>query len=140
MGLGLGLGLGLGFRVRVGVRVKAKVRVRTLRIHFMNFGSLRLVVVITDFVCRRFAEVLGCEESSLKECAKKKTLQEIIDAQIQIYPKEHVLTFCPVVDGYFLPGTGQTFDPSFSDRNISLFYNLVYMKKACYYKRFTLWN
>lgn len=66
---------------------------------FIDFGSLRLVVLITDFVSRRFAQVLGCDESSLKECAKKKTFQEIIDAQIQIYPKEHVLSFCPVVDG-----------------------------------------
>ena len=63
------------------------------------------MVLITDFVSRRLAQLLGCDESSLKECAKKKTLQEIIDAQIQICPKEHVLSFCPVVDGYFLPGT-----------------------------------
>ena len=74
---------------------------------YLPLGRLvvRLVVLITDFVSRRFAQSLGCDESSLKECAKKKTFQEIIDAQIQIYPKEHVLSFCPVVDGYFLPGT-----------------------------------
>ncbi|XP_073242488.1 acetylcholinesterase-like [Porites lutea] len=56
-----------------------------------------------DSVARHFAKLLGCDESSLKQCAKKKTFQEITDAQSQIYPKEHVLTFCPVVDGYFLP-------------------------------------
>ena len=71
----------------------------------------RLVVLITDFVSRRFAQLLGCDEPSLKECAKKKTFQEIIDVQIQIYPKEHVLSFCPVVDGYFLPGTGKNVRP-----------------------------
>ena len=69
------------------------------------------MVLITDFVSRRFAQLLGCDESPLKECAKKKTFREIIDAQIQIYPKEHVLSFCPVVDGYFLPGTGMSVRP-----------------------------
>ena len=69
----------------------------------MNLTNLRFF--------RRFAKLLGCDESSLKECAKKKTFQEIIDAQSQIYPKEHVVTFCPVVDGYFLPGTEMNCTP-----------------------------
>ena len=66
---------------------------------------LALLIKIKDFVFRRFAQSLGCDFSSLKECAKKKTFQEIVDAQTEIYPLEGALSFGPVLDGYFLPGT-----------------------------------
>ena len=47
---------------------------------------------------------MGCDVSSLKECAKKKTLQEILKAQLNVTSELNFLPFAPVVDGYFLPG------------------------------------
>ena len=57
---------------------------------------------------RRFAKALGCDVSSLKECAKKKSVQEILSAQLKVFSEPNFLSFAPVVDGYFLPGTMQT--------------------------------
>ena len=80
--------------------------------NFYSFHYKNLTMNLTNLrFFRRFAKLLGYDESSLKQCAKKKTFQEITDAQSQIYPKEHVLTFCPVVDGYFLPGTEMNVRP-----------------------------
>lgn len=66
---------------------------------------LALLIRINDFIFRRFAQLVGCDFSSLKECAKRKTFQEIVDAQAKIYPQEGALSFGPVLDGYFLSGT-----------------------------------
>jgi len=52
---------------------------------------------------RSFAEAVGCDMSSLKECAKKKSVKEILSAQLKVFLEPNFLPFAPVVDGYFLP-------------------------------------
>ncbi len=42
--------------------------------------------------------------NSLKACVKTKSVQEVLDAQLQVFSKPILLSFGPVVDGYFLPG------------------------------------
>ena len=88
----------------------------SLALHSINrlfqFSTLlALLIKINDFVFRRFAQLVGCDFSSLKECAKRKTFQEIVDAQTKIYPQEGALSFGPVLDGYFLPGTEMNIKP-----------------------------
>jgi len=56
-----------------------------------------------NFRARSFAKAIGCEITSLKDCAKQKTVQEILDAQIKISLQLYFLSMAPVVDGYFLP-------------------------------------
>ena len=54
---------------------------------------------------RRFAEAVGCDDIySLKACAKKKSVQEILSAQNKVLSMPNLLAFAPVVDGYLLPG------------------------------------
>ena len=43
--------------------------------------------------------------SNLKACAKMKSVQEILDAQLKVTSVPTLLPFGPVVDGYVLPGT-----------------------------------
>ena len=47
---------------------------------------------------------MGCEFSSLKQCLKDKSVDEILKAQLKIFLKENDWPIGPVVDGYFLPG------------------------------------
>ena len=42
--------------------------------------------------------------SSLKDCAKKKSFQDILTAQVKVFYDLNFLNFAPVVDGYFMPG------------------------------------
>ena len=56
------------------------------------------------FVIRSFAEAVECEMNSLKACAKTKSVQEVLDAQLQVFSNPIMLPFGPVMDGYFLPG------------------------------------
>ncbi|KAL9961301.1 hypothetical protein ACROYT_G030214 [Oculina patagonica] len=56
-----------------------------------------------DLRARSFAKAIGCEITSLKECAKKKTVQEVLAAQIKIVSPQNYLPLTPVPDGYFLP-------------------------------------
>jgi len=42
--------------------------------------------------------------ASLKACAKKKSVQEILVAQLKVFASLNFLSFAPVVDGYFMPG------------------------------------
>ena len=51
---------------------------------------------------------MGCDMSSLKECAKKKSVKEILSAQLKVFLEPNFLPFAPVVDGYFLPGKMQS--------------------------------
>ena len=46
---------------------------------------------------------MGCEFSSLKQCLKEKSVDEILKAQLKILLKRD-WSIGPVVDGYFLPG------------------------------------
>ena len=56
------------------------------------------------FLCRCFAKAVGCEMASLKACAKKKSVQELLVAQLKVFASPNFLPFAPVVDGYFMPG------------------------------------
>lgn len=56
-----------------------------------------------DSVARSFSQLVGCDFSSLKQCLKEKSVDEILKAQLKVPPKENVLPLGPVVDGYFLP-------------------------------------
>ncbi len=42
--------------------------------------------------------------SSLKACVKTKSVQDVLDAQLQVFSNPILLSFGPVVDGYFLTG------------------------------------
>ena len=54
---------------------------------------------------RKFAEAVGCDDIySLKACAKRKSVQEILSAQNKVLSMPNLLAFAPVVDGYLLPG------------------------------------
>ena len=75
---------------------------------------LRLIVCFV-FVCvfflfyidlfpRSFAKTVGCEMTSLKACAKKKSFQELLSAQLKVFDCLNFFRFTPVVDGYFMPG------------------------------------
>ena len=41
---------------------------------------------------------------TLKACAKEKTVDEILKAQLKVSSQPTLLSFGPVVDGYVLPG------------------------------------
>ncbi|XP_020631113.1 neuroligin-4, Y-linked-like [Orbicella faveolata] len=56
-----------------------------------------------DLRARSFAKAIGCEITSLKACAKEKTVQEVLNAQSKIFSQLNYLSLGPVVDGYFLP-------------------------------------
>ncbi|KAL9961305.1 hypothetical protein ACROYT_G030218 [Oculina patagonica] len=56
-----------------------------------------------DMRARSFAKAVGCGMSSLKACVKTKSVQEVLDAQLQVFSNPILLSFGPVVDGYFLP-------------------------------------
>ena len=57
------------------------------------------------FFCRMFADVLGCSDiSQLKQCALKKSVAEIILAQVKVKSAMMLSPFAPVVDGHFLTG------------------------------------
>ena len=56
------------------------------------------------FCFRSFAIAIGCEITSLKACAKEKTVEEVLSAQSEIFSELNLLPMAPVVDGYFLPG------------------------------------
>jgi len=43
--------------------------------------------------------------SSLKACAKEKSFQDLLTAQVKVFDDLNFLNFAPVVDGYFMPGT-----------------------------------
>ncbi|KAK3754448.1 hypothetical protein QZH41_009231 [Actinostola sp. cb2023] len=50
-----------------------------------------------------FADALGCNDlASLKECASKKSISEIILAQVRVKSSMMLSPFAPVVDGHFL--------------------------------------
>ena len=42
--------------------------------------------------------------NSLKACVKTKFVEEVLNAQVQVFSNPILLPFGPVVDGYFLPG------------------------------------
>ena len=42
--------------------------------------------------------------ASLKACAKKKSLQDLLSAQLKVFDCLNFFRFAPVVDGYFMPG------------------------------------
>ena len=42
--------------------------------------------------------------ASLKACAKEKSFQDILSAQVKVFDDLNFLNFAPVVDGYFMPG------------------------------------
>jgi len=52
---------------------------------------------------RSFAKALGCEMKSLKACAKTKSFQDVLTAQLKVFSPPTLLPFGPVVDGHFLP-------------------------------------
>lgn len=52
---------------------------------------------------RSFANAVGCDVDSLKLCAKTKSVQQLMDAQIKVFSTPILLPFGPVVDGFFLP-------------------------------------
>lgn len=52
---------------------------------------------------RSFANAVGCEMDSLKLCAMKKSVQQLLDAQIKVFSNPILLPFGPVVDGFLLP-------------------------------------
>ena len=56
------------------------------------------------FCFRSFAKAIGCEITSLKTCAKEKTVKEVLNAQEKIFLQLNYATMGPVVDGHFLPG------------------------------------
>ena len=82
---------------------------RTL-LHYLHFIQVTNPFIIyfcsvfTHFFSRSFAKVVGCEMASLKACAKKRTFQELLFAQLEVFNFPNFLPFAPVVDGYFMPG------------------------------------
>ena len=42
--------------------------------------------------------------ASLKACAKEKSFQDLLTAQVKVLDDLNFLNFAPVVDGYFMPG------------------------------------
>ena len=70
---------------------------RSIKILYFSYAS-------SYFYFRSFAKAIGCKITSLKACAKQKTVQEVLDAQSKIFLQLNYLTMAPVVDGYFLPG------------------------------------
>ncbi|KAL9961303.1 hypothetical protein ACROYT_G030216 [Oculina patagonica] len=58
-----------------------------------------------DLRARSFAEAIGCDITSLKMCAKKKSFQDLLAAQLKVFQRSNYLPFTPVVDGHFMPDT-----------------------------------
>ena len=70
------------------------------------FVCLSGCLSVSLIVCysRSFAKAVGCEVTSLKVCAKQKSVEDILAAQLKVFQLPNFLPFAPVVDGYFLPG------------------------------------
>ena len=82
------------------------------------FSSSSLYLIYLFMYHRSFAKAIGCDINSLKLCAKTKTVQEILVAQLNVSSPPTLLPFGPLVDGYFLPGTFA------SNRDIVLYHSL----------------
>ena len=67
------------------------------------FSSSSLYLIYLFMYHRSFAKAIGCDINSLKLCAKTKTVQEILVAQLNVSSPPTLLPFGPLVDGYFLP-------------------------------------
>ena len=83
------------------------LRTLLLYLHFIEVTNPFIIYfcsVFTHFFSRSFAKVVGCEMASLKACAKKRTFQELLFAQLEVFNFPNFLPFAPVVDGYFMPG------------------------------------
>ena len=72
--------------------------------HLTRTSDYFILTVVYVCCSRSFAKAVGCTMTSLKVCAKKKTVQEVLAAQTKIFAQPNLLTLAPVVDGYFLPG------------------------------------
>ena len=46
--------------------------------------------------------------ASLKDCAKNKSFQDLLSAQVKVFDHLNFLNFAPVVDGYFMPGMSRS--------------------------------
>ncbi|XP_078382565.1 cocaine esterase-like isoform X2 [Oculina patagonica] len=53
---------------------------------------------------RSFAKAVGCDITSLKMCAKKKSFQDLLAVLHKVDNVVNFLPFAPVVDGFFMPG------------------------------------
>ena len=70
-----------------------------------HFAHLSILVSFAYIAfLRSFAQAVGCDITSLKACAKKKSVQEILAAQLKVFSEPNFLPLAPVVDGVFLPG------------------------------------
>lgn len=66
---------------------------------------IHLLIVNFSSWTRKFADALECPElSDLKNCAMKKSISEIITAQLKVNSTMLLAPFAPVVDGNVLEG------------------------------------
>ena len=70
-----------------------------------HFAHLSILVSFAYIAfLRSFAQAVGCDITSLKACAKKKSVQEILAAQLKVFSEPNFLPLAPVVGEVFLPG------------------------------------